>query len=131
MIKALIQGLSITLKYFFKKPITLRYPQQKRTPHERFRGAQQLVKDQEGRLKCVACNLCATVCPVGCIRVEPDEDNEHRKYPKVFVIDLGRCIFCGMCEQACPKEAIRMTGKYELAVYKKNDMCYDKERLLQ
>lgn len=109
----------------------MRYPQQKRTPHERFRGAQQLVKDKEGRLKCVACNLCATVCPVGCIRVEAEEDNEHRKYPKAFVIDLGRCIFCGMCEQACPKEAIRMTGKYELAVYNKNDMCYDRERLLQ
>ncbi len=49
MIKALIHGLSITLKYFFRKPITMRYPQQKRTPHERFRGAQQLVKDENGR----------------------------------------------------------------------------------
>lgn len=131
MIKALIHGLSITLKYFFKKPITMRYPEQKRTPSERFRGVQQLVKDEEGRLKCVACNLCATVCPAQCIRVEADEDEQHRKYPKVFVIDIGRCIFCGMCEQACPKEAIRMTGKYELAVYEKNDMCYDKERLSQ
>jgi NADH-quinone oxidoreductase subunit I len=131
MIKALIHGLSITLKYFFRKPITMRYPQQKRTPHERFRGAQQLVKDENGRLKCVACNLCATVCPVQCIQVEAGEDQEHRKYPDVFVIDLGRCIFCGMCEQACPKEAIRMTGKYELAVYEKKHMYYDKECLSQ
>lgn len=109
----------------------MRYPEQKRTPHERFRGVQQLLKDENGRLKCVACNLCATVCPAQCIHVEADEDEEHRKYPKVFEIDLGRCIFCGMCEQACPKEAIRMTEKFELAVYDKNDMCYDKERLSQ
>jgi NADH-quinone oxidoreductase chain I len=131
MIKALIQGLFITLKHFFEKPITLRYPQQKRTPYARFRGVQRLEKDPGGRPKCVACNLCATVCPAQAIRIEPAEDEEHRKYPEVFVIDLGRCIFCGMCEQACPKEAIRMTEDYELAVYKKEDMLYDKEHLLR
>jgi len=129
IIKALIQGLSITLKHFFHKPITLRYPQEKRQPYERFRGAQQLVKDENGRLKCVACFLCATVCPVECIRIEAGEDEEHRKYPVVFEIDLGRCIFCGLCEQACPKEAIRMSQEYELADYERKDIKYDKERL--
>ena len=48
IIKALIQGMSITLKYFFRKPITLQYPKEKRQPYERFRGAQQLVKDENG-----------------------------------------------------------------------------------
>jgi NADH-quinone oxidoreductase chain I len=129
IIKPLIQGLAITFKYFFKKPITLRYPQEKRTPHERFRGAQQLLKDENGKLKCVACFLCATACPAECIYIEPGEDEEHNKYPKVFEIDLGRCIFCGLCEQACPKEAIRMTRDYELAVYERKEMKYDIERL--
>lgn len=129
IIKPLIQGLAITFKYFFKKPITLRYPQQKRTPYERFRGAQQLVRDENGKLKCVACFLCATACPSECIYIEPGEDEEHNKYPKVFEIDLGRCIFCGLCEQACPKEAIRMTRDYELAVYERKEMKYDIERL--
>jgi len=129
IIKALIQGLAITLKHFFHKPITLRYPQQRREPYARFRGAQQLLKDENGRLKCVACYLCATACPANCIYIEAAEDDQHNKYPKVFEIDLGRCIFCGLCEQACPKEAIRMTQDYELAVYEKKDMNYNIERL--
>jgi NADH-quinone oxidoreductase subunit I len=131
MIKALIHGLSITLRYFFTKPITLRYPEERWEPFPRFRGIQKLLKDERGKVKCVACSLCATVCPAQVIRVEAGEDENHQKYPRLFEIDIGRCIFCGFCEQACPMGAIMMTEGYELADYGREKLIYDKERLLR
>ncbi|RLA95095.1 MAG: NADH-quinone oxidoreductase subunit NuoI [Deltaproteobacteria bacterium] len=129
--KALIEGLSITLKYFFTRPVTIKYPEEKREPAPRFRGAHILRLDEEGKLKCVACCLCATVCPAQVITIEPDEDENHMKYPKKFEIDLGRCIFCGFCVEACPKAAITMSTDYELADYSRKDLIYDRERLIR
>jgi NADH-quinone oxidoreductase chain I len=131
MITAFIQGLAITMRHFFKKPITLRYPKQKRRPYPRFRGIQRLQRNEQGRLKCVACCLCATVCPAQVITVEGGENPDGQKFPKVFRIDIGRCIFCGYCEQACPMDAIHMTGGYELAEYDKENLLYDRERLMK
>jgi NADH-quinone oxidoreductase chain I len=131
LIRPLLHGLSITLKAFFKKPITLKYPEERWTPARRFRGLQRLKRDEKGKAKCVACCLCATVCPAQVIRVEAAEDEDHGKYPRLFELDIGRCIFCGYCEQACPVGAIEMTEGYELADYSKDRLIYGKERLLR
>ena len=131
MIKALLHGLWITFRYFFTKPITLKYPEERWQPYPRFRGIQKLLRDEQGRVKCVACSLCATVCPAQVIRVEAAEDESHQKYPRLFELDAGRCIFCGFCEQACPMGAIMMTEGYELADYGRDKLMYDKERLLR
>jgi NADH-quinone oxidoreductase chain I len=131
LIQPLLHGLSITLRYFFKKPITMKYPEERWQPFPRFRGIQKLLRDEQGKVKCVACSLCATVCPAQVIRVEAAEDESHQKYPRLFEIDIGRCIFCGFCEQACPMGAIMMTEGYELADYGRDKLIYDKERLLR
>jgi NADH-quinone oxidoreductase chain I len=132
MLGPLLKGLSITFKYFFTRPITMKYPEERWVPGPRWRGRQQLVWDEEkGREKCVACCLCATVCPAQCIRVEGAENEQHEKYPRVYEIDLNRCIFCGFCVEACPVSAIIMTGTYELAEYTRKDNIYGKEALLQ
>jgi NADH-quinone oxidoreductase chain I len=127
---ALLKGLGVTLKFFFTRPVTMKYPEEKRQPYLRYRGAHILRRDENGKLRCVACCLCATVCPAQVITIEAAEGNEHEKYPLIFEIDLGRCIFCGYCVEACPKAAIVMSQRYELADYRKEDLIYNKERLI-
>ena len=130
MIMPLINGLKITFKHLFMKPVTLQYPDERPVPSPNFRGLHALNVSHD-RAKCVACYLCPTVCPAKCITVESAENDKGEKYPKVYKIDLLRCIFCGYCVEACPVEAIEMTGNYELANYKREDFEFTKERLLK
>jgi len=129
MIGPLIQGLSVTLRYFLRRPITMKYPWERWTPYPRWRGLHRLELDEEGRVKCEACFLCVTVCPANAIRVEAAEDEQHRKYPSVFEVNLARCIFCGFCEEACPRGALRLTERFELADYTRESLLYQKEEL--
>ncbi len=86
----------------------------------------------QGRVKCVACYMCATACPAHCIYIDaaeapwPDRD----KYPTGFVIDELKCIFCGMCEEACPVDAIELTSIYDISGLTRQEMLFDKEKLL-
>ena len=59
---------------------------------------------------------------------EPWEDRE--KYPQSFVLDELRCIYCGMCEEACPVDAIELTTFYDLTGTSREEMIFDKEKLL-
>ncbi len=131
MIVPLIQGLKLTLKYFFSKKITLQYPEQKWDVAPRWRGRHVLTTHASGKIKCVACMLCATVCPANCINIEAAAEPDNRKYPEKYSIDLGRCIFCGFCVEVCPKEAIIMSTAYELSEYSREDLILDKQRLLE
>jgi NADH-quinone oxidoreductase subunit I len=80
--------------------------------------------------RCVACNLCAVACPVGCISLQKAETVDGRWYPEFFRINFSRCIFCGLCEEACPTTAIQLTPDFELGEYKRQDLVYEKEDLL-
>ena len=133
---ALICGLRETLTYFlnttvFGKPITQRYPEEQRDPYPRFHGLHKLLRDDEGKEKCVACGLCARVCPAQCITIEAAENEDGGKYAQHYEINTGRCIFCGYCVEACPVGALQMTGEYELADYSRESLIYNKERLLR
>lgn len=46
---------------------------------------------------CCGCSACADICPVGCIKMVPDD--EHFLYPQV---DEKCCINCGKCQNVCP-----------------------------
>src|SRR5260370_40239498 len=56
--------------------------------------------------------------------------NDREKYPETFVIDALRCIYCGMCEEACPVDAIELTTLYDLTGLSREEMMFDKEKLL-
>ncbi len=116
----IISGLWITLKNFFKPKVTLQYPDQRPVLPQGYRGAPTLVKDSQGREKCVSCQLCEFVCPSKAIRVTPGEINPDSDYayiekaPKDFQIDMLRCIFCGLCQDACPENAIVLQNEFSI-----------------
>jgi NADH-quinone oxidoreductase subunit I len=80
--------------------------------------------------------MCATACPAHCIDIvaapAPAEwqKDGREKYPETFVIDELRCIYCGMCEEACPVDAIELTTLYDLTGLSREEMVFDKEKLL-
>ena len=95
-----------------KGAVTAYYPEEMRPDYAKGnRGKHVLTQRPDGKPQCVACNMCATVCPAKVIEIEaafdPD-DAAHPKSPVRFEIDYSRCIFCGLCVEACPEDAIRM-----------------------
>lgn len=133
----IIHGMKTTLRHMFTKKLrdqrTLNYPEEKRTLRvENYRGVHRLNRDPDGRPACVACFMCSTACPAHCIHIEAGESPwpDREKYPVKFDIDELRCIYCGMCEEACPCDAIELTPHYELVGSSRQEMIFDKEKLL-
>jgi len=141
-----LAGLGTTAKHMFRvlvgKDRVIQYPEEKREdlPPEQggmdlrtYRGVHRLNKDEEGRVKCVACFMCSTACPAHCIHIEAEESPwpDREKYPRKFDIDELRCIYCGMCEEACPVDAIELTHVYDLVGLTRQEMIFDKSKLLQ
>lgn len=143
----IFRGMSVTARHFFtnffgfipallskdkkRKIFTVYYPDEKKEFPPAYRGRPVLVVDDNGVERCVACGLCEIICPALCIEIQPAETElEKERYPESFSIDMARCIFCGLCEEACPEEAIVMSDECEIADLDRNNMFYEKDRLL-
>jgi NADH-quinone oxidoreductase subunit I len=127
----ILRGMAVTGTYFVSDKVTVEYPKEKLCTYPRFRGVQALLSDPEtGEAKCVACMLCATICPSQCISIVGEQTAEGRSRPASFDLDLARCIFCGLCEEVCPEAALVMTRHYELASYDKRDFALNKDKLM-
>ena len=140
-------GLGTTMKHMLNvvvmgKDRVISYPEQKREDLavedggmalRTYRGVHRLNKDEEGRVKCVACFMCSTACPARCIHIEAAESpwEDREKYPAKFDIDELRCIYCGMCEEACPVDAIELTHTYDIVGLTRQEMIFDKSKLLR
>jgi hypothetical protein len=59
MISELMKGLSITLSHFFKKPVTLQYPDVKMQMYPRFRGSDENYRYENGLRRGVCCGFAA------------------------------------------------------------------------
>ncbi len=133
----MLKGLKQTLWEFFKKPVTISYPEQKRPVRKRFRGRHILQRYENGLEKCIGCSLCAAACPADAIFVEAAENTDAERYSpgeryaRVYEINMLRCIFCGYCEDACPTEAIVLRDQYELSFTERHGAIYTKEMLLE
>lgn len=136
-VASMIKGLFIVLKHMFRKPITIRYPEEKRKLPPRSRGRHYLTKWEDGKERCVGCELCSIVCPSQAIYVKPAQnDPEHphshgERYASDYQINMLRCIFCGLCEEACPTGAIILGNDYELSAYNREDLIYTKDMLTE
>lgn len=114
----------------FRRRVTIQYPEEKPYMAPRSRHRIILSRDPDGGERCVACYLCAIVCPVDCIALQATEDETGRRYPEFFRINFSRCIFCGFCEEACPTYAIQLTPDFEMCEYDRQKLVYEKEHLL-
>jgi NADH-quinone oxidoreductase subunit I len=127
-------GLSTTVRHLFSSKMTEQYPEEPAHIPPNYRGVHRLNRDEKGRVRCVACYMCATACPAHCIDIvaapAPADWKDREKYPEMFVIDELRCIYCGMCEEACPVDAIELTTLYDLTGLSREQMIFDKEKLL-
>ena len=129
-IPEIFRGLRITIAQIFRPKFTRQYPEERWDPPASFRGRPVLVEDH-GIERCVACGLCARVCPALAIEVQGSETElSKERYPVKFEINMLRCIFCGFCEEVCPEEAIVMSKEYELTFTSQEDAIFGKEKLL-
>ncbi|MBI2506509.1 MAG: NADH-quinone oxidoreductase subunit I [Candidatus Latescibacteria bacterium] len=134
----ILKGLWLTFKHIPRRKVTEQYPEQRPTLHgPHYRGAPVLVKDPEGRVKCVSCQLCEFVCPPKAIRITPGSrqpggpDANVEKEPKGFDIDMLRCIYCGLCQEVCPEEAIFLKRHFAITGYSREELVFDKDKLLE
>jgi NADH-quinone oxidoreductase subunit I len=125
-----LKGMWFTFKHMFRPKVTLEYPEKKVELGPEFRGRPVLVAEN-GVERCVACGLCARVCPPLAISMQAAEtDNVKERYPEKFEIDMLRCIYCGLCEEVCPEEAIVMSEEYDINFSNRNQAKFDKQKLL-
>jgi NADH-quinone oxidoreductase subunit I len=124
------QGLSVTLRYFFKPKFTLNYPEEKTPKSPRFRGLHALRRYPNGEERCIACKLCEAVCPALAITIDSTQREDGSRRTTRYDVDLFKCIYCGFCEESCPVESIVLTDIHEFHMETRAESVVDKQQLL-
>ena len=131
LLSELLSGLQLTLRYMFRRPVTVNYPFERGPLSSRFRGEHALRRYPNGEERCIACKLCEAICPAQAITIEagPRRNDGTRRAIR-YDIDMVKCIYCGLCQEACPVDAIVLGPNFEFATETREELYYDKERLL-
>jgi len=125
-----VKGFSVTLKRLFMPKLAQQYPEEHRAMAPRYRGLPSLRADPDtGEPLCVACGLCARICPTSCLEMHVVPSEEGDRELGEFILKAGRCLFCGLCSQVCPVDAITMSQEYELGVLEREGLVYTKTEL--
>ena len=128
--RELVSGFGMTLRYMFKRKVTLNYPYEKGPLGPRFRGEHVLRRYPNGEERCIACKLCEAVCPALAITIESEQRDDGTRRTTRYDIDLTKCIFCGFCEESCPVDSIVETDLLEYHGEKRGDLYFTKPMLL-
>jgi NADH-quinone oxidoreductase subunit I len=62
--------------------------------------------------------------------LKPVLGNQMERGARRYDIDMRKCIYWGLCQQACPVDAIVEGPNFEFASETREELYYDKERLL-
>ena len=128
-------GFKLTLAHISRPTVTTSYPATKRAKQPRQHGRHVLNRYEDGMEKCIGCELCAGVCPVGCIYVRGADNPENpvspgERYGYVYEINYLRCIHCDLCVEACPTQAITESKLFEFSFTNRADAIYTKAELV-
>lgn len=126
----LLSGLKLTGKYFFKKKITVQFPEEQTPISPRFRGLLALRRYPNGEERCIACKLCEAVCPALAITIESDAREDGSRRTTRYDIDVFKCINCGLCEESCPVDSIVVTPIHHYHMSERGQNIMTKEKLL-
>lgn len=127
----LLSGLKLTGKYFFKKKITVQFPEEVTPISPRFRGMLALRRYPNGEERCIACKLCEAVCPALAITIESEEREDGSRRTTRYDIDTFKCIYCGLCEESCPVDSIVVTPIQHYHFSERGTNIMTKEKLLE
>ena len=130
LLTELVSGMALTLRYMFRRKVTLNYPFEKGPLSPRFRGEHALRRYPNGEERCIACKLCEAICPAQAITIEAEPRADGSRRATRYDIDMVKCIYCGLCEEACPVDAIVEGPNFEYASETREELLYDKEKLL-
>ena len=130
----IFKGLGYSFRKIVNEPMyTFQYPDELWDPPDSYRGRPVLV-EEEGRTRCVSCNLCARACPPMAISMQSkevdDPTSSKEREPAWFEINMLRCIYCGFCEEVCPEEAIVMSKEYDLTFQSRDEAIFGLDRLM-
>ncbi len=127
-----VKAFGLSVRYMFSPKVTINYPFEKGPVSPRFRGEHALRRYPNGEERCIACKLCEAVCPAQAITIEagPRRNDGTRRTVR-YDIDMVKCIYCGFCQEACPVDAIVEGPNFEFATETREELYYDKERLLE
>ncbi|MBN2258476.1 MAG: 4Fe-4S binding protein [Anaerolineaceae bacterium] len=96
------------LTSLFKRPVTERYPFERKQDPERLRG--KLIWDPD---KCSGCMLCVKDCPANAIELFVI-DRANKRF--VMRYNPDKCIYCAQCVMSCRSNAMSMANdQWELA----------------
>jgi NADH-quinone oxidoreductase subunit I len=124
---SLVVGLSVTIRYFFKKPVTVIYPKE-RIAIKRFKGPISFVVDKKTNDHlCIACNACIKVCPSRCMSLEVGKSAaDGKRVLTDFKVNYVLCSLCSLCIDVCPTDALKHAdGDYDIATAGQKELIMD------
>ena len=130
---SLLAGMAVTIRYFVKPVVTVQYPRKKIQMSPAYRGYPQLIIDPESKThRCIACEMCARMCPSQLITVEGAKfSGEKQKRATKYLHEHQYCSLCGLCTEVCPTSALEYSKEYRLVGFRREDAVLDHLILLQ